>query len=100
MNTGHPSPTKVLTRSRNTPHYDFHSDRHGDDPRILIQPTTQGKFRARTQPVRREPWRNPGGPGGGAQTRTTGALPLIFDRNHTKARLFIRALTSYLRLNE
>ena len=44
----------------------------------------------------------PGGflAGGGAQTRTTGALPLIFDGDRTKARLFIRALTSYLRLNE
>lgn len=30
----------------------------------------------------------------------TGALPLIFDGDRTKARLFIRALTSYLRLNE
>ena len=44
----------------------------------------------------------PGGflAGGGTQTRTTGALPLIFDGDRTKARLFIRALTSYLRLNE
>ena len=44
----------------------------------------------------------PGGflAGGGVQSQTTGALPLIFDGDHTKARLFIRALTSYLRLNE
>ena len=38
--------------------------------------------------------------GGGAQSRTTGALPLIFNGDRAKARLFIRALTSYLRLNE
>ena len=44
----------------------------------------------------------PGGflAGGGVQSQTTGALPLIFDGDRTKARLFIRALTSYLRLNE
>ena len=44
----------------------------------------------------------PGGflAGGGVQSRATGALPLIFDGNCAKARLFIRALTSYLRLNE
>lgn len=30
----------------------------------------------------------------------TGALPPIFNRDGTKAQLFIRALTSYLRLNE
>ena len=68
------------------------------------------------------PGGNPGGPGGGnpgggggpgnpfpggflagggaPQSRTTGALPLIFNGDRTKARLFIRALTSYLRLNE
>lgn len=40
----------------------------------------------------------PGGflPGGGNQTRMMGALPHIFDRDRTKARLFIRALTLYL----
>ena len=38
--------------------------------------------------------------GGGAQSRTTGALPLIFDGDRAKARLFIRALTSYLQLNQ
>ena len=44
----------------------------------------------------------PGGflAGGGAQSRMTGALPLIFDGDCTKARLFIRALTSYLQLNK
>ena len=50
---------------------------------------------------------NPGGPlpggflvGGGNHTRMAGALPLIFTGDRTKAELFLRALTSYLRLNE
>ena len=34
------------------------------------------------------------------QSWMTGALPLIFDGDCTKARLFIKALTSYLQLNE
>jgi hypothetical protein len=52
----------------------------------------------------------PGGPGaplpggflvgGGNHSRMAGALPLIFTGDRTKAELFLRALTSYLRLNE
>lgn len=44
----------------------------------------------------------PGGflAGGGAQSQMAGALPLIFDGDRTKARLFVRALTSYLHLNK
>jgi hypothetical protein len=38
--------------------------------------------------------------GGGNHTRMAGVLPLIFTGDRTKAELFIRALTSYLRLNE
>jgi hypothetical protein len=49
----------------------------------------------------------PGGPlpggflvGGGNHTRMAGVLLLIFTGDRTKAELFLRALTSYLRLNE
>jgi hypothetical protein len=60
----------------------------------------------------RNPGGNPGGGGpgaplpggflvgGGNHTRMAGALPLIFTGDRTKAELFLRALTSYLHLNE